>query len=132
MIFSKQKKNVDRHDEFDHGSYGVTGDDEKFNAEHVEGSRASNSDVPIRAMEAPELVRNLTEEDRVILENKLRRKIDIRLMPMVILMYILNYLDRNAIATARLAGLTEELNLSTTQYQVGNCGASLIRRMELG
>lgn len=31
-------------------------------------------------------------------------------------MYIMNYLDRNNIAAARLAGLEDELNLSSTQY----------------
>lgn len=31
-------------------------------------------------------------------------------------MYVMNYLDRNNIAAARLAGLEEELNLSSTQY----------------
>lgn len=44
------------------------------------------------------------------------RKIDLRLLPMVILMYILNYLDRNNIAAARLAGLESDLSLTGTQY----------------
>ena len=34
----------------------------------------------------------------------------------LVLMYVMNYLDRNNIAAARLAGLEEELNLSSTQY----------------
>ena len=54
----------------------------------------------------------------MIAEGKLRSKIDKRLMPMVIIMYIMNYLDRNNIAAVRLAGLQDELNLSSTQYQV--------------
>lgn len=33
------------------------------------------------------------------------------------LMYWLNYLDRNAIALARLNDLEEDLNLTSTQYQ---------------
>lgn len=36
---------------------------------------------------------------------------------MVVIMYILNYLDRNNIATARLAGLEEDLHLVGNQYQ---------------
>lgn len=36
--------------------------------------------------EAPELVRNLTPEERVKLERKLVRKIDIRLLPALIVM----------------------------------------------
>ena len=46
------------------------------------------------------------------------RKIDLRLLPMVILMYIMNYLDRNNIAAARLAGLEEDLRLSSTEFNV--------------
>ena len=35
----------------------------------------------------------LTEEERAI-EKKLVRKIDIRIMPLVILVYLMNYIDR--------------------------------------
>ena len=35
---------------------------------------------------------------------------------MIILMYILNYLDRNNIASAKLAGIVTDLNLSSVQY----------------
>jgi hypothetical protein len=52
-------------------------------------------------------------------EAKMRKKIDTRLLPMIILMYIMNYLDRNNIAAVRLAGLQDELNLTSVQYQVG-------------
>ncbi|GAB7336604.1 hypothetical protein MBLNU13_g09857t2 [Cladosporium sp. NU13] len=38
-------------------------------------------------------------------------------MPTLWLMFWLNYLDRNAIATTRLDGLVEDLNLSDSQYQ---------------
>ena len=53
-----------------------------------------NADKPKRGLEAPELVRNLTAEERIKLEKKLVRKIDLRLLPPVIIMYIMNYLDR--------------------------------------
>lgn len=66
----------------------------------------------------PMSIRHLSPEERTRLENKMRRRIDIRLMPMLILMYILNYLDRNNIAAARLVGLEKELGLTSTQYQV--------------
>ncbi|KAI5854472.1 pantothenate transporter liz1 [Tricharina praecox] len=65
----------------------------------------------------PESIRGLGEAERRQLEAALVRKIDWRLMPMLILMYIMNYLDRNNIAAARLAGLEDELNLTSTQYQ---------------
>lgn len=67
----------------------------------------------------PPLVAAMSKEERVAAEAKLRKKIDTRLLPMIILMYIMNYLDRNNIAAVRLAGLQDELNLSSVQYQVG-------------
>ncbi|KAL9103860.1 MAG: hypothetical protein Q9163_001138 [Psora crenata] len=69
----------------------------------------------------PELVLKLSPSERAHAEKALTRKIDIHLLPMLILMYIMNYLDRNNIAAARLAGLQDPindggLNLSSTQY----------------
>lgn len=39
-------------------------------------------------------------------------------LPLVIIMYILNYLDRNNISTAKLAGLQKDLHLAGDQYQL--------------
>jgi MFS family permease len=50
-------------------------------------------------------------------EIKLVRKLDTWIMPTLWIMYWLNYLDRNAIALARLNDLEEDLNLTSTQYQ---------------
>lgn len=47
-----------------------------------------------RRFEAPEFIRNWTPEERHAAEKRLKAKIDLRLMPMIILMYIMNYLDR--------------------------------------
>lgn len=49
---------------------------------------------PTQMFEPPELIRNMTKEQRLVLETSLKRKIDLRLMPPIIIMYILNYLDR--------------------------------------
>ncbi|KAH9906848.1 major facilitator superfamily domain-containing protein [Xylariomycetidae sp. FL2044] len=65
-----------------------------------------------RGLRAPEIIARLSPEQRLELENRLRRKIDWRLLPMIILMYILNYIDRNNIAAAKLAGLPEDLHLN--------------------
>ncbi|KAI9727365.1 MAG: hypothetical protein M1834_008436 [Cirrosporium novae-zelandiae] len=54
--------------------------------------------------------------ERAAAEKALVRKIDIRLMPLIMLIYILNYLDRNNIATARLGTFEEDLNLHGTEY----------------
>ncbi|KAG9695695.1 hypothetical protein KCU95_g4633, partial [Aureobasidium melanogenum] len=49
-------------------------------------------------------------------EIALVKKLDRWVMPMLWSMYWLNYLDRNAIALARLNDLEEDLNLTGTQY----------------
>ncbi|KAK7228076.1 hypothetical protein V2G26_000246 [Clonostachys chloroleuca] len=55
------------------------------------------------------------EEARAI-EKKLKLKLDLRLFPTLMIMYILNYIDRNALPIAKLAGIQQELGLSSTQY----------------
>lgn len=47
-----------------------------------------------RGLELPEFLRHITPEQREEMEKKLRAKIDLRLMPCVVTMYILNYIDR--------------------------------------
>lgn len=44
--------------------------------------------------EAPPYVKNLSPQEREAAEKALVRKIDIRLIPIIIIMYIMNYLDR--------------------------------------
>lgn len=45
---------------------------------------------------APEEVFHLTKltEEELVIERKLRRRIDSLIMPMVILVYLMNYIDR--------------------------------------
>lgn len=60
----------------------------------------------------------LTPDEKIV-EKQLRRKIDTLVMPMVVTVYLLNYIDRNNYAAAKLQGLEETLGLSATQYQLG-------------
>ncbi|KAJ6043188.1 uncharacterized protein N7446_001384 [Penicillium canescens] len=90
------------------------GDIDKANINNIEV--IANADKPNAQKEAPASVATLTPEERTKAEKALVRKIDIRLLPMIILMYILNYLDRNNIASARLAGLEEDLGLVGNQF----------------
>ena len=62
--------------------------------------------------QAPGLVRNMAPEYRLKVESHLKRKIDLKLLPMM------NHLDRNNIAAARLAGLEAELHLTSVQINV--------------
>lgn len=50
------------------------------------------STVSIQPM--PPTLQGLTNEEIVSLEKLLVRKLDLRLMPMLVLIYIMNYLDR--------------------------------------
>lgn len=50
-------------------------------------------------------------------EIKLVKKLDLWIMPTLWIMYWLNYLDRNAIALARLNNLEDDLGLTGSQYQ---------------
>lgn len=91
--------------------------DKKPQADYVDDASPTNAGSS--KLTVPPLVAAMSQEQRAAAEAKLRRKIDSRLLPMIILMYIMNYLDRNNIAAVRLAGLQDELNLSSVQYQVG-------------
>ncbi|KAL2857254.1 major facilitator superfamily domain-containing protein [Aspergillus pseudoustus] len=64
------------------------------------------------------VIGELTPEEKVV-EKKLRRRIDSIIMPLVILVYLMNYIDRNNYAAAKLQGLEEDLNLNDQQYQTG-------------
>lgn len=50
-------------------------------------------------------------------ERALVRKIDLRIFPVLILLIILNFIDRNNFSNARLKGLQKDLGLSDVQYQ---------------
>lgn len=49
-------------------------------------------------------------------EKKVLRKMDIRLIPMLALLYLLSFLDRGNIGNAKIEGLAEDLNLTADQY----------------
>ncbi|KAM0550196.1 hypothetical protein ACHAPJ_009044 [Fusarium lateritium] len=58
----------------------------------------------------------MSEEEFAKIEIKLKRKLDARLLCCVWLIYIMNFLDRNNIAAAKVAGLDKSLGLSQSQY----------------
>lgn len=49
-------------------------------------------------------------------ERALVRKLDFRIFPTMIVLFVLNFVDRNNFANARLAGLQKDLGLSDTEY----------------
>lgn len=84
----------------------------KQNIENLEDTTAAYD-----ANEAINLnVAHMTPEHRVRVEKSLKRKLDAR-CSLFVLIYIMNYLDRNNIAAARLKGLETDLGLSSHEYE---------------
>ncbi|CEL09664.1 hypothetical protein ASPCAL12797 [Aspergillus calidoustus] len=75
-------------------------------------------------LQAPEevayasVVNSWTPEERTERERKFVRKIDVRLLPILMVMYVMNYIDRNALPQARVQGLEKDLNLAGYEYNI--------------
>jgi hypothetical protein len=50
--------------------------------------------------------------------SRLIRKVDVRLLPLLILMYLLNFLDRSNLAQARLGTLERDLGMRGTDFNL--------------
>ncbi|KAH7882600.1 hypothetical protein F5I97DRAFT_1906519 [Phlebopus sp. FC_14] len=61
------------------------------------------------------LVSNVLTSDQ---QQKLWRRIDLRLMPIISLMYLLSFMDRGNIGNAKLDGLVTQLNLTGNKYNI--------------
>jgi hypothetical protein len=64
-----------------------------------------------------ETYRLYSPEYRLEAEKQLVRKIDKRLLPLVVIIYLFNYLDRNSITQARLYGLQKDTHVNGAVYQ---------------
>lgn len=56
-----------------------------------------------------------------VAEAKLVRKQDLRVVPMVFLMYFFTFLDRTNLGNARVAGMEADLGLGTYGFNIGAC-----------
>ncbi|KAJ7095779.1 MFS general substrate transporter [Mycena belliarum] len=88
-------------------------------------SKLNDEKADVDAVEHKERADSLSDRlpetgspERLSAERKLVRKLDMRFLPTVFLIFILNYIDRNGITTARLQGLEQDLGLSDLQYSV--------------
>lgn len=96
--------------------YDLSNDlDVKIYASHVETQVGFvGTAAPLRsagARNSVETYRSYTPEFARDMERKLVRKIDSRMMPFVVIIYLFNYLDRNSITQARLYGLQEDTHV---------------------
>ncbi|OAK93526.1 MFS transporter [Phaeosphaeriaceae sp. SRC1lsM3a] len=64
----------------------------------------------------PVTLRELSREEIARLNKKLVRKIDLIILPIISILYILNYIDRQNLAAAKLKGIMEDLNMTTQQF----------------
>ncbi|RPD53443.1 MFS general substrate transporter [Lentinus tigrinus ALCF2SS1-7] len=80
--------------------------------EHVE-SRPPSSGSSTTGVSDGEL---LAQDVRPSAERRLVRLLDMRLLPTIILIFIMNYIDRVAVTAARLQGLSQDLGLDDIQY----------------
>jgi len=64
-----------------------------------------------------EIYRSYLPEYRVETEKGLVRKIYMRLLPLLVVIYLFNYLDRNSITQARLYGLQKDTHVDGAVYQ---------------
>jgi hypothetical protein len=64
----------------------------------------------------PDSLRCLGQEEIARLNKKLVRKIDFTILPIIGILYILNYIDRQNLAAAKLQGIMEDLNMTTQQF----------------
>ncbi|KAH8777606.1 putative MFS transporter [Diaporthe sp. PMI_573] len=64
------------------------------------------------------IVASWSPEERAAREKTLKRKIDLRLLPILSLMYILNYIDRNALPQAKVQGISEDVGLAGIEYNI--------------
>lgn len=64
-----------------------------------------------------DIYRSYSAEYRTNIEKKLVQRIDRRLLPLVVVIYLFNYLDRNSITQARLYGLQKDTHVNGAVYQ---------------
>ena len=62
--------------------------EDKIQTHHVDGSAPVVALPTARKFEAPEFIRNMSPDERLSIESSLKRKIDLRLMPMIVIMYV--------------------------------------------
>lgn len=69
------------------------------------------------AHELPDILATFSTEEYQRIGRNATWKLDLVIMPCLMVMYILNNLDRNNIASAKLAGIMDDLRLTPAQYQ---------------
>ncbi|KAK8857004.1 MFS general substrate transporter [Apiospora arundinis] len=87
----------------------------------------------------PEELAHLPEDEIRRLDRRLTKTLDMTLLPVVFLLFLLNILDRNNIASAKISGLTTTLGMTNSEYNtcllmfyVGYCITQVPSNMIIG
>ncbi|KAK8038339.1 hypothetical protein PG994_015106 [Apiospora phragmitis] len=87
----------------------------------------------------PDELAHLSQEEERNLNRRLTKMLDIILMPIVFILFLLNILDRNNIASAKISGLTTTLGMTNSEYNtcllmfyVGYCITKVPSNMIIG
>ncbi|KAJ1707707.1 MFS transporter [Aspergillus flavus] len=93
-------------------------DEKKHDAQHVESVRSlvtiDNIQVLGLSPEDAQFYTDFSAEQK----KAVMRKVDIRLVPMLAVLYLISQIDRANIGNAKIEGLTEDLRLSGIQYNI--------------
>ncbi|KAL8372591.1 hypothetical protein RB595_002097 [Gaeumannomyces hyphopodioides] len=99
-------------------------------AEGITTSHSGRSETPdekpaVAMVEGQQNLGVLSEEDALFLANfppeakkRVIRKIDLRLLPMLMILYLMTYLDKTNIGNAKIEGLLESLHMTGDQYNI--------------
>lgn len=58
------------------------------------------------------------DRSRVVLDKRLLRRIDLRVIPILVVLFAFSLIDRNVVATARVAGMGKDLELTGNKYSI--------------
>ncbi|KAK8063091.1 tartrate transporter [Apiospora hydei] len=98
------------------GRASITADDDvsKPDTKHVD--EACSKPVGVHTVATPESLRGMAEDELKKLEKKMVRKVDFVILPIMTVLYILNYVDRSALAASKVYGITKDLNMSEHDF----------------
>lgn len=98
---------------------GKEKDAEQASIPASQNASSSNGAGRPRGMVPPDIIQAMTPEHRAKVEKRLKRKIDGRILPAIIIMYILNYIDRYVLSrpTRSLAGEACAYTLAQEQHR---------------
>ncbi|KAF2182378.1 hypothetical protein K469DRAFT_690846 [Zopfia rhizophila CBS 207.26] len=86
---------------------------EKNNADQIPITNTKNEAVKGNRL-AP--AQAISEEEFTQAEKSLKRKLDLHLLLSVWVIFVMNYLDRNNIAAAKVAGIAKSLHMTSNEY----------------